>query len=301
MKKIIYISLSILTIGLFSCSDDDSYSIAYVDDEVKTPLVGTIELNRAAAAPTTKMMEATVTIPQTFDVESIVEVTSESKFGNFLEIETFVEKSYITVPAGATSGVGLIRTAGDDEAVLDDFNGTANFASAFISGIALKQPEEGSIDDPYTMTSDTVSIAGVAYDSSMDPEEESLSISLDWLGPYNVNDLDLYVFNSNFSFLIGTETGDRFEGLIFNDPDDDIRPEDGNDYTVEIAIWDPNGNVTSPIPYRLVFTHPNGDTDIYLGEVDPAIGYIDPVNISKTTTIDDDDNEVITFVTSSAI
>lgn len=296
MKKIKYILLSIVSIGLFSCGDD-SYSIAYEDTEVKVPLAGSILLNRTSAAPGT-MVSFDYTIPQSFTSDAIIEVTSSSSYST-LEFNAFTSKSYITVPAGQTSGTGMFEMGGDASDVFDDFYGVPNYATASISGIALVQPEDGpKIDDPYTMTSEAVSITGLdVHDPFMFPNlddddepTQTLMISLDWEGPWNINDLDMYVYNNDGTFE-SAEAGGRYEGDFFNNPANEDHPD--GDYIIEFVLYDPAGAVTAPVAWRLNLTHPDGSVDVYEGTIDPAIGYIDPVGFTQVT----DGSGVRTFTT----
>ncbi|RED50039.1 hypothetical protein [Seonamhaeicola aphaedonensis] len=292
-NSIKYIILLIVSLGLFSCSEDDSYSIAYVDDEIKVELVGSIAIS-ATEAFDGDDVEFTYTLPQSFDVESTLEVTATSLFNAFSQTPN-MERFKITIPAGTTTGTAtFVMPNFDNEA---PFSGISEFLSVSITGIALKQPpredEDGvkidpyiPVDDPYTMTSAPVILTllqtNLASPLYMAPADNTLKLSLDWEGPYDLNDLDLYVFDNPFTALFeSSESGDRFEGDFFNNPANEDYPD--GDYIVEVAIWDPNGLVTAPISYKLVLTLPDGNRDIYEGTVDPAVGYVDPVGFTQTT------------------
>lgn len=296
MKNIKYIILSILSIGLFSCGDDD-YSIAYVDNEVKTALVGSMSLNRTSAGPGT-LVSFNYTLPQAFDFESTLEITAISTY-EVLELEASIEKSYVTVPAGQTTGTGWFKMSGESDFASGDYFGVSSHTSVSITGIAITQPdredEDGNevdpyipIDDPFTMTSESLTVTALdVHDPYMFPNLDdddnplpTLMVSLDWEGPYGSgeNDLDLYIF-SDAGLFESSESGSRFEGDFFNNPANEDHPD--GDYIVEVAIW--TSVSTDPIPYRITLTHPNGRADVYEGTVDPAVGYIDPVGFTKTT------------------
>lgn len=297
MKKLIYIALSALVFGFFSCSEDDSYSIAYVDDEVKTALVGTISSSVTAAAPGT-MVTFDYTLPQSFDVESTIEISAFSSF-DVLAINALTEKSYVTVPAGQTTGTGRFKMPSIPDFESGDYFGAAGYATVAISGIALTQPpredEDGiaidpyiPLDDPFTMTSESIAIAGLdVHDPFMFPNLDdddnplpTLMLSLDWLGPWDANDLDLYVLDAAFTTVFeSSESGSRFEGDFFNNPANESHPD--GDYVLEIGIW--TSVDATPIPWRLTLTHPDGKADVYEGTVDPAVGFVDPVGFTKTT------------------
>ena len=58
------------------------------------------------------------TTPQSFEVESTVEVTLESStLSEVQSFNTFVTRNFISIPAGATSGTGSIEMTGvrDDD------------------------------------------------------------------------------------------------------------------------------------------------------------------------------------------
>ncbi|WP_406684798.1 hypothetical protein N1F78_03500 [Seonamhaeicola sp. MEBiC1930] len=279
MKKLKYILLSIVTIGLFSCSEDDSYSIAYVDDEEKIELVGSLSITNANAFGNSEV-EINYTLPQGFNRPTILEVTLVSTFGNVFEFNPNLQKVYIDVPIQATSGSGTFTMPSfDNEA---PYNGLSGFLSASITGIALEQPEMGFIEDPYVMTSDPVMVNLFEFhDPYMNSVDQTLMVSLDWEGPYNLNDLDLYIFDNPFTAVFeSSESGSRFEGDFFNNPANESHPD--GDYIIETAIWTSADDVT-PIPIRIVLTHPDGTQEIYEAAVDPAVGFIDSVGFTKTT------------------
>lgn len=270
--------------GLVSCGDDD-YSIEYVDTEVKTELTGTISLGSTGAA-ISAMVPYNFTLPQSFEVESVLEVTAVSSYST-LAIDPYIVVMRDTIPAGTTSGSGMIEMPGTPEDE-PEFSGISGYADVSLTGIALVQPEDEDeddgidppkIDDPFTLSSESASIAGYGFVSPwMETRTNTLMIAMDWEGPYNCNDIDLYVYNQ-FGLFEASETGDRYEGDFFNYPVNNDFPD--GDYIVEIAIWtfcDAN-----PIPWRLYFTRDDGSVETFEGVVDPAVGYVDPVLISQTT------------------
>ncbi|MEL0454825.1 hypothetical protein WJN01_01195 [Flavobacteriaceae bacterium SZ-1-7] len=289
MKKIIYITFSILTIGLFSCSEDDSYSIAYVDNEQKVALTGTLTItNPSTTIYTGDAISFIVEVPQAFEVDAKVEVTFKSSY-NELALTSNIDKVYVTIPKGTTSLSGTYDASSFGNDI--PFLGVADFLTANITGIALVQPpkedEEGNpinpyvpVDDPYTMTSEAVNFQFIAGTSWTVPTDKTLMVSLDWQGPYSENDIDLYIIDSGFTTLYeSSESGSRFEGDFFNNPANENHPD--GDYVVEIGVYTSVDD--SPIPYQLTFTHPDGTREVFEGTVDPTIGYVDPVGFTKTT------------------
>ena len=281
MKNIKYIILTIICITAFSCGDD-TFTRVFVDDEVKAPLTGTITLDTPNLFGS-QAVNYTVTIPQSFAVESVVETTITS-YVNAFEFNPFEEKVYDTIPAGSTTISSSFEMPDFDAEA--PFEGIAEFASISLTGVALVQPDPddivniGPVDDPYTLTSEPVILNLFADNPWIRSEPPTLLYSIDWVGPYDLNDLDLYLYNDDFSETFETsESGDRFEGDFINNPANEDYPD--GDYIVEIAIWTSVDD--TPIPYRLVFSYPDGTIETYEGTVDPAVGFVDPVIVTITT------------------
>lgn len=286
MKNIKLLLLLALSIAITSCSDDDE-SRVYVDSEVKTPLLGTITVNQTAAAAET-VVNFDYTIPQSFSVESTLEVRAVSKVSQTGEAyENIVQ---ITIPAGQTSGSSSIEMPGVISDLLN-YVGVENHTTIQMTGIALTQPDEGSILDPYTITSTPVVLNAYANnDTYMISNPSTLVMSLDWQGPYTSgNDLDLYVIDSADTVLENSESGDRFEGDYFNNPNNESYPD--GDYRIRIGVWTSVDD--NPIPWRIVLTHPDNSVDIYEGTVANPDAPILPVGFTKTT----DASGNVTFTT----
>ena len=286
MKNITYIILSVICFGTFSCGDD-TFTRAYVDNEDKIALTGALTItNQSTTIFGLDDINFNITIPQTFEVDSKVEVLLQSFYTAF-EFNPNIAKTFVTIPAGATTASGSITM--EEFGTEAPFSGISEFSSISITGIALVQPEEGKVDDPYTMTSEPVLMKLLAHNSWTGTNEGTLLYSIDWQGPYgsDENDLDLYLYNDDFSEAFETsESGDRFEGDFINNPDNEDYP-DGN-YIVEIAIWTHVDD--NPIPYRLVFSYEDGTKEIYEGTVDPEAGFVNPVVVTIST--DTDGNKV---------
>jgi len=298
MKNIKYIILSLTLLIVTSCGDDD-FSIAYVDDEVKTALVGTLQLDRTIAAPSTQI-GFSVTIPQSFTAESKVQVTAKRQISvvsnSFAQIIATV-----TIPAGATTGTGVIEMPGNTGDT-SDWNGIADYAEIAITGLALTQPENGSIDDPFVMTSEPISVTALQYNASwMAPATSTLKVIMDWEGPYDTRNFSLYMWNTDDGFYYEGSTsssGARFRGDFFNNPANEVHP-DGN-YAVEIDVPASYAG-TGDVPYYIQLVHPDGTTDFYPGTLlnseSLAGTFFDVVYFTKTT--DGDGN--VTFTSSSAL
>jgi hypothetical protein len=288
MKKITYLFIA-FSIIFTSCGDDD-YSIAYVDDEVKTDLVGTVSVSTSSAF-NGEAVEVTYSLPQSFTVESTLEVEIKSTLLT-LPVSPNIERLLITVPAGTTTGTESFSMPNFDNVA--PFNGIAEFLSVSLTGIALTQPETGSIADPFTMSSDSSPIdLFQANGSLLRPRFNVLMMSLDWEGPYGggENDFDLAAYDAGFTIRYeNSASGSRFEGDFFNNPANEDHPD--GDYIFEISSWTTVS--ADPVPYRLHLTHPDGTADVYEGNLDPAIGYVE-FAVSQTT----DGDGVRTFTTAA--
>lgn len=289
------IVISLLTI--MSCVDDD-FSREYVDDEVKTDLIGTVSFidsylsNGNSVAYDGRSVEFAYTLPQSFDVESTLEVTIQSTVG-VLEVNPNIEKLNIIVPAGTTSGTEsfVMPNYGN----VAPFSGIPEFLTISLTGILLTQPEEGSVDDPFTLSSEPVPVellqTNLISSRYQDAVYNVLMMSLDWEGPYvGLNDLDLYVFNTDFSIRYENSwTTDRFEGDFFNNPANEDFPD--GDYIILVDAWTTAS--ADPVPYKLLLTHPDASVDVFTGSIDPAIGFKEFL-MTQTTNGDGDRSYVIT-------
>ena len=263
MKTNKYIIIAISFLAIMSCADDD-FSRAYVDNEVKTDLVGTIQLDRTQAAQST-LIGFTVTVPQTFTVDANVQVTANKQVhGAFASYDESVVT--VTVPAGATTASGSIAMPGSTSET-SDWGGITDYAEIAITGLALAQPEDGSIADPYVMTSEPVSLTALTRHSSwMGPNTNTLKVLLDWEGPYDERDLDLYIYDINtFIRYEVSWSGSRFEGDWFNNPGNENHPD--GDFGILVDI--PAGYYTGSgdVPYFIHLTHPDGRVEMYEGTI----------------------------------
>lgn len=261
MKYFKYFLFCLPLAFVLSCVDDD-YSEAYVDTEVKTALVGTLELDFGSAPPHI-YVGFTVTLPQSFDVESTVTVrATNADAGNY-------HIAKVTVPAGEVTLRGSIQMPDTSVGVPNDFYGVENEVYVEVDGIALS---EG--DDPYTLTSNRVPLTlldtNYPYDTPYPVDydgdgviEPWLSLSLDWEGPYDnlENDLDMYVIDEDLLLYEYSWSETRFEGDFFNGnwfPD--------GVYDVYIDIW--TGD--TPINYRFAATDHFYTTTVVEGAIEES-------------------------------
>ena len=281
MKNIKYIVLSLSLLIMTACADDD-FSRAYVDTEAKVQITGSIQLDRAYSSPGFPV-GFSFTLGQSVGTESTVEVTA-----TLYDLTTV--RAYVRIPSGATSGSGTfdLPHTGNDT---NGFDGISDYASVSLTGIALTQPEDGSVADPYVLSSEPAHV--LLYDRVQWPYGSSviagrMTALFDWADSGN-NDLDMYMYNADtFALVEAAGTGSRWETDIFND----THP-DGN-YFIAIDFWQATGD---DIPYKFFFVHPN-QLDITLMEgvftnVTPGGGdFVYPViNFTKTT----DGNGVVSY------
>lgn len=283
----------VATIGLLSC-EDDSFSRVFVDNEVKIPLTGTLKINKSERSIfSEENIDYTITLPQSFSVESTIEITVTTTFNAFA-FDPFDQKIYVTLPVDSSSIDGSFNIA--DLGAEIPFLGVP--VSVSLTGIALKQPEREDedgklvdpfipIDDPYTLTSESVTLNILESNSWSGTNEDALQYSIDWQGPYaaDQNDLDIYLYpeDPDADPIETSESSSRFEGDNLINSAEDAESDlyaDGK-YFIEIAIWTSIDD--TPIPYRLVFSYQDGTREIFEGIVDPAIGYIRPVALTIAT------------------
>ena len=169
-------------------------------------------------------------MPQSFSVTSTVTVrATNADNGNY-------KVAMVTVPAGQTTLSGRVEMPKISLGGPNDFFGLANAVYVEIDGVALSEGE--GVIEPW------------------------LSISLDWEGPYDVNDLDMYVIDEAWTTLYESSASEtRFEGDFFNGnwfPD--------GVYEVYIDIW--TGD--TPIAYRFSATDHNSVTTVVSGNLDSS-------------------------------
>lgn len=106
------------------------------------------------------------------------------------------------------------------------YEGTSRASFIQVDGLALDS-SSGNVADPYRVSSNKIYVTLLdgsgAYDLPYPVDydgdgviEPWLSISLDWEGPYNLNDLDLFVDDEAGTNYEDSQSGNRFEGDYFN-------------------------------------------------------------------------------------
>ncbi len=270
MKYINKFTILLFATIFVACSpDDDKFSGSPVDNLNIIELTGSISTAETAVVAGQNFM-VTVTIPQTFETDVLVEAMAS--------VEGNVTTASILVPAGATSGSGLIAAPAGALAAIMPFN---NNLSLKINAIVLTEVQLGN---HYLLSSPSINID--FGDSLMpDPNISRLTIRFDWEGPYGggENDLDLYLFGSG-GLVAQSETGSRYENVVLSN-----NAADGT-YTLSVGAF----TVVNPnidIPYRFMFRFPDNTTKTIVG-VFPALNAGDFINdvvtIVKTTNVDGD-------------
>ena len=181
MKNLKLLLLFLPAVVLTSCGNDD-YSEAYVDTEAKVNLVATLEVNRTKAAAGT-YIDYTVTMPQSFAVEATVTVRATSVDGSTYTL------SKVVVPAGSTTVSGRVKMPAFNGNP-GRYEGTSNAATMEVDGVALA---EGN--DPFTLTSNAISLTLIDLTGWDYNDAQVLKVALDWSGPYDDNDLDLFIYD----------------------------------------------------------------------------------------------------------
>ena len=264
MKNLNLLFLLIPAMFLTSCGEDD-YSEAYVDTEAKTNLVATLEVNRTKAAAGTQI-DVMVTLPQAFDVASTVTVRAINSNSGDYTVGTVSFEAGQTMASGAIMMPANIASPGT-------FYGTDASANIMVTGVALA---EGN--DPFTLTSNAISLTLIDLTGWDYNDAQVLKVALDWSGPYDDNDLDLFIYDFVRPQPYESSTSSsRFEGDWFNNPANENHPD--GDYQIYIRIWDAAGVVD----YNLQLTHPSGTVDFYEGDLVAEDIYIIPVGFTKTT------------------
>lgn len=266
MKNTKNIILSILSIIICSCEKSD-YSEAYVDKEEKIDLTALLEVSRSKAVAGT-YIDFVVTMPQSFQYNAVITV----RLSNTTNEKYNIAK--IDVSPGQSSVEGSIKMP-SNTSVPKKFEGTSNSAYLQVDGIQLSQELGDIIDDPYRMTSNkeyiTLLDGSGAYDNAYPGDydddgnlEPWLSISLDWEGPYNLNDLDLYVVYEDGETYEDSQSGTRFEGDYFNGnwfPD--------GEYSI---VVDPYKMEKEQINARFTATDHNSKTTLFESQISKGIG-----------------------------
>ncbi len=261
MKSLKNLFLILPAISLMvSCGEDD-YSEAYVDTEVKIALVGTLTIN-STQAPPGQFVNFEATMPQSFSVSSTVTVrATNADNGNY-------KVAMVQVPAGQTTLSGHVEMPAMSLGGPHDFFGLDNAVYVEIDGVALNEGE-----DPYTLSSNRVYLTlldnnglyDVAYPADYDGDgviEPWLSLSLDWEGPYDVNDLDMYVIDEAWTTIYEDSwSTTRFEGDWFNG---NWYPDGA--YVVYVDIWFGE----TPISYRFTATDHHNVTTVVTGELEES-------------------------------
>lgn len=281
MKKIKYFIL-MLAVGFsaVSCYDDDAI----------TPVLpaGLDDITLTAGAPERNVTAGGFNLPFSATIPSAF--TSDVDVEASLTFDGGVTTSTVTIPAGSTSATGSITMQGTG-GLSGNFAGKAVKLS--LTGLLVTEPAEGDTS-VFNVTSNEVDIT--SYDLAVTNAYGESTIAgrmthlFEFDADYSADDLDMYVFNTDFAGPFETsENGGRYEYDIFNDTHPD------GDYIVFIGVFKASG---ADLPWHLFFVDPDRTTLTFFEGViaSPAADdFIAIANFTKTTTVDADGDDVVSY------
>lgn len=249
MKK--FILLFITTVFMLAC-ENDSYSIEYIDNEVKQNYaISSLVIERDRVASETQV-DFTVSIESALSVDAVITVAHINDCGNPLSHLKESSTGTATIKAGDTTGTGSIIASSPNAEQTEDipWDGLSDCSTLNVTGIALSKE-----DDPYVADPLSVSTTLTAFNSGYmgDADDDAVMISMDWKNPAD-NDFDMYVTDMfGASFYETSESGDRFEGDFFDNDTDTYYPANDGQYIVWYA---PYVQEAADVPAEIYFTHP---------------------------------------------
>lgn len=249
MKK--FILLFITTVFMLAC-ENDSYSIEYIDNEVKQNYaISSLVIERDRVASETQV-DFTVSIESALSVDAVITVAHINDCGNPLSHLKESSTGTATIKAGDTTGTGSIIASSPNAEQTEDipWDGLSDCSTLNVTGIALSKE-----DDPYVADPLSVSTTLTAFNSGYmgDADDDAVMISMDWKNPAD-NDFDMYVTDMfGASFYETAESGDRFEGDLFDNDTDTYYPANDGQYIVWYA---PYVQEAADVPAEIYFTHP---------------------------------------------
>lgn len=270
MKKLFNIfCLVFIASAIISCEQDERVSGSPVDNSEIVTLTGTIS-TPATAVVAGQKIAFTATIPQTFEGDVEVEATAALPNGTSTN-------ATVVIPAGQTSAVGEIEVPASEAPVFMPFNNNMKLS---LTAILLTVGETGT---HYLLNSNEISL-DFGDTETQAANITRLQIRFDWRGPYDINDLDLYLLRVNpdgSQAVVATGfTGNRYENAsILNTAVDATYIVAAESYTTEFSPEVGN------LPYRYVLRFPDnsvktfGGTFVDLAEAD----FIEVLQIVKLT------------------
>ena len=253
MKKITILSIFIAAYAMVSCTDTNREDFNdLTPTNVADVTLGISSTNKATGEGFD--VPFTITLPTTYTSDASVEATLKFVGGEVTQS--------IDIPAGETSGFGVIAMASDD--ALDKFTGIPVKLSA--TGFVLASPGAGnpSVFNATSNDIDLTSYDKVQWDYSGNGNtarsaaiiDGSMTALFDWARPGS-NDLDMSMFNADtFDRVENAVSGSRWETDIFRNDDTGEQHPDGN-YFIAIDFWIADG---ADLPWKLFFVHPDQKT-----------------------------------------
>jgi hypothetical protein len=282
LKQLTFVAITFL---FFSCTNDnEKFSGSPADNSTEvTPLVGTLTTDQLTVV-SSQNFPVTITIPQSFEFDVTVEVTSR------LVNTTKKTVRNIIIPAGQTTVVGNAGAPSSTSGVLPFNNQLEIYLTAINSVVnEVTNPTFGFKGKQYSLTSDKLIIdyGDTSYTNS---KSDRLSIVLDNLGPSgtNGNNLNFRVTKDNI-LVVDRTTTQRFEKY------DILKTAPSGTYV--ISIW-AQSLVTSPVdlPYRFALTFPNEDVRSFGGVLPNLTVGTALTSISKLQIIKSSDSSGVTFL-----
>ncbi len=274
MKNLfIYLVIALVFPG---CEKGEIFTGSPADTKIEvknlTAVISSTELNVVGA----QRFPVTVTLPQKFDVDVNVELTSEVPNSNKRI------KRIFTIPANTLTFDILMTAVGADNGDVLPFQLSMK---TFVSGINTTDPNNyGFKGVIYTISSNTLEF-GYGDSSIVAASADRCSVRLDWLGPHNtpgvpVNNLNIiFKFNNVLRPITGQNTqpifgavagSSRYETINFN-----AAAADGT-YTID--LWalklTVGAGVATNLPYRFTVRFPNESVKTFVGVLN---------NITETT------------------
>lgn len=285
----IYILLTALSFGLFSCSEGDVFTGSPVGTNVQfETLQGAISTSESDVV-SGQSFPLTITLPQSFPVDVVVEATALITNSTKKTRKTFLIKANQT-----TVDVMMTAPGGDATSTLPFNLGVQVYLSAINTAASIDYPF-GFAGKQYSLTSNVIDL-GYGDSTFLAVNPNKLGVKLDFPGPYTgstPNNLNLRVKRDGIVITVagnsqttapvyGTTTASgRYEPININ-----ASAPDG-EYTLEVfaakLTTDP-----SDVPYRFVIRFPDETTKVIAGilpglTVTPAAGAIPKLKIVKTT------------------
>lgn len=285
MKKIKYFVLLLaIGVGVTACYDDDA--ITPVLPQGLTDITLSVTAHERAITAGGFNLPFTATIPNSFSSDVDVEASLTFVGG--------VVSNSVTIPAGSTSAIGTIDMQGTG-GLVGGFEGKPVTLS--LTGLLVTDPAPGE-PSVFNVTSNEVAIT--SYDLAVTNAYGESVIAgrmthlFQFGGCFEGIDLDMYVYDTDFNGPYEWSENSANDGCYEYDIFNDTHPD--GDYFIAISAYAANGE---DVPWKLFFVDPDRTTLTYFEGTFLGIqedDFIFPlVNFTKTTTVDEDGDDVVSY------